>query len=327
MLHERPQFSREIGAYRRDPIDPAPKRHKLDPLPGTPAHLNGAFDPAGGPKRKWPDYLAFFAQLSPQLDVILRGSGYKECRGGRIFNSHFHDDWRRKGDIIVLCANKERWEDEGVLIERARQREASHAWRQGYWNLLDRAQWSWKKGDWSFGGGNMVTGFQYGIKEKVEEIAGEVKGAVKQNAPDSLKGDTGKKVLTGGSGPWGVGTQQAPLLDRIGLTMNPFKLLSGNINTDNPNADGFGSARPGSSWYSKLVPNWLTSDSTPSSSSFGDWRRSSWSWGKVQKKERALWERILWGGDRVVDAGRRVGDRVRREAGGGGGGGGGGAWA
>ena len=330
MVHERPQFSRERGVYRRDPIDPAPKRHKLDPLPGTPAYLNGHFV-SDGPKREWPDYLAFFAQLSPQLDVILHGSGYKECQGGRIFNSHFHDDWRRRGDIIVLCADKERWEDEGVLIERARQREASHTWRQGYWNLLDRAQWSWKKGDWSFGGGNMVTGFQYGLKEKVEEVAGDVK--------DAVKGETGgKKVLTGGSGPWGVGsgsgssstvnklagTQQAPLLDR--LSLNPFKLLSGNTNKlDNPNTDAFSSARPESSWFRTLVPDWLSSSSTPSSSSFGSWRRSSWPWGKVQRKERGLWERILWGGDRVVDAGRRVGDRVRREAGGGGGGGG--AWA
>ena len=331
MLHERPQFSREMGLYRRDPINPAPKRHKLDPLPGTPAYLNGAVVPGGTTKREWPDYLAFFAQLSPQLDVILRGSGYKECQGGRIFNSHFHDDWRRKGDIIVLCANKERWEDESVLIERTRQREASRAWRHGYWNLLGRAQWSWKKGDWSFGGGNMVTGFQYGLKEKVEDVAADVK--------DAVKGETGgKKVLTGGKGPWGVGSgsgssssssstvnklvgaQQAPLLERI----NPMRLF-GSVNTDNPNTEAFGSARPGSSWFSKLVPDWSRSDSTPDSSSFGSWRRSSWSWpwSKVQRKERGLWERILWGGDQVVDAGRRVGDRVRREAGGGGGGG---AW-
>ena len=156
----------------------------------------------------------------------------------------------------------------------------------------------------------MVTGFQYNLKEKLEDAAADVK--------DAVKGDTGKKVLTGGSGPWGVGTQQAPLLER--LSLNPMKLF-GNINTDNPNTDGFGSARPGPSWFRKfgtrLAGVRLDTELVVL------WRLAAEQLAleyRMQKKEPALWERILWGGDRVVDAGRKVGDRVRREASVGGGG-------
>ncbi|OQE07604.1 hypothetical protein PENVUL_c013G04430 [Penicillium vulpinum] len=52
-------------------------------------------------KHEWPDYLIFFAQLEPTLYTILRGSYYGEC--WRTFNSHWHDDWRRHGDIVVWC--------------------------------------------------------------------------------------------------------------------------------------------------------------------------------------------------------------------------------
>jgi phosphatidylinositol glycan class B len=49
----------------------------------------------------WPDYLVFFSDfLEPILQPNIRG-GYKECWRG--FNSHAHDDWRRKGEIVVWC--------------------------------------------------------------------------------------------------------------------------------------------------------------------------------------------------------------------------------
>lgn len=57
-------------------------------------------------RRPWPDYLLFFAQLEPALQSALRGSGYMECR--RIFNSHWHDDWRRVGDVVVWCLDERR---------------------------------------------------------------------------------------------------------------------------------------------------------------------------------------------------------------------------
>ena len=59
--------------------------------------------PAGviGERRPWPEYLVFFEQLLPALEEKLEGSEYKEC--WREFNSHWHDDWRRKGDVVVWC--------------------------------------------------------------------------------------------------------------------------------------------------------------------------------------------------------------------------------
>ncbi|USP76583.1 glycosyltransferase family 22 protein [Curvularia clavata] len=52
-------------------------------------------------RRQWPQHLVFFEQLEETLQEHLSGSRYKECWRG--FNSHFHDDRRRVGDVIVWC--------------------------------------------------------------------------------------------------------------------------------------------------------------------------------------------------------------------------------
>lgn len=57
-------------------------------------------------RRPWADYLIFFAQAEKTMDVALRGSGYAECWRG--FNTRWHDDWRRKGDVVVWCLWPER---------------------------------------------------------------------------------------------------------------------------------------------------------------------------------------------------------------------------
>ncbi|KAF2833999.1 hypothetical protein CC86DRAFT_365741 [Ophiobolus disseminans] len=54
-------------------------------------------------RREWPQNLVFFAQLEPVLREVLGDTRYSECWRG--FNSHFHDDWRRKGDVVVWCLN------------------------------------------------------------------------------------------------------------------------------------------------------------------------------------------------------------------------------
>lgn len=54
-----------------------------------------------GPRRIWPEYLVFFDQLRPMLESRLDGSKYVEC--WREFNTHWHDDWRRKGDVVFWC--------------------------------------------------------------------------------------------------------------------------------------------------------------------------------------------------------------------------------
>lgn len=54
-------------------------------------------------RRPWPQNLVFFSQLEPAMKEHLQGTVYRECWRG--FNSHFHDDWRRKGDVVVWCLN------------------------------------------------------------------------------------------------------------------------------------------------------------------------------------------------------------------------------
>ena len=57
-------------------------------------------------KRLWPQYVVFFEQLEPLIKRSLgdaEGSRYGECWRG--FNTQWHDDWRRKGDVIVWCVD------------------------------------------------------------------------------------------------------------------------------------------------------------------------------------------------------------------------------
>jgi phosphatidylinositol glycan class B len=55
----------------------------------------------GESKRKWPQNVVFFEQLEPVINEVLGRSRYRECWRG--FNTHFHDDSRRVGDVIVWC--------------------------------------------------------------------------------------------------------------------------------------------------------------------------------------------------------------------------------
>ncbi|PYI03713.1 GPI mannosyltransferase 3 [Aspergillus sclerotiicarbonarius CBS 121057] len=65
---------------------------------------------------EWPDYLVFFAQLEPTLQNLLRFSAYKECY--RTWNTAWHDDWRRRGDIVVWCVDPQ---EQGSDLQRQRE--------------------------------------------------------------------------------------------------------------------------------------------------------------------------------------------------------------
>lgn len=55
---------------------------------------------------QWPDRLVFFGALEDTIkDHLGKESRYNECK--RFFNTHFHDDRRRKGDVIVYCLENE----------------------------------------------------------------------------------------------------------------------------------------------------------------------------------------------------------------------------
>ncbi|KAG9841060.1 glycosyltransferase family 22 protein, partial [Aureobasidium melanogenum] len=50
-------------------------------------------------KAQWPEYLVFFEQLEPTMTECLAKTEYRQCWRG--FNTHWHDDWRRQGDVVV----------------------------------------------------------------------------------------------------------------------------------------------------------------------------------------------------------------------------------
>ncbi|KAI8381170.1 Alg9-like mannosyltransferase family-domain-containing protein [Radiomyces spectabilis] len=53
--------------------------------------------------RPWPTHLVVFENLlhDPEVKQILDDGHYHICQ--RFFNTHFHDDKRRRGDVMVLC--------------------------------------------------------------------------------------------------------------------------------------------------------------------------------------------------------------------------------
>jgi phosphatidylinositol glycan class B len=52
--------------------------------------------------KKQTSHLVLFDNLYTQLNGYLKEQGFTECQ--RFFNSHFHDDTRRRGDVVVLCS-------------------------------------------------------------------------------------------------------------------------------------------------------------------------------------------------------------------------------
>jgi len=57
-------------------------------------------------QRRWPSRLVFFEQLEDTMKNHVRAMdiNYRECWRG--FNSHFHDDWRRQGDVVIWCLDE-----------------------------------------------------------------------------------------------------------------------------------------------------------------------------------------------------------------------------
>lgn len=64
-----------------------------DPVGWVRENLGG-----GDGKREWPERLVVFEALGEPWRAVM---GYSECWRG--WNSHWHDDWRRKGDVVVFC--------------------------------------------------------------------------------------------------------------------------------------------------------------------------------------------------------------------------------
>ncbi|KAL8764736.1 MAG: hypothetical protein Q9209_007903 [Squamulea sp. 1 TL-2023] len=63
-------------------------------------------------KKVWTGYLVFFGQLEEEMGRVLRGSGYGVCWRG--WNGWVHEDWRRRGGMVVWCLDegeKRRWRE------------------------------------------------------------------------------------------------------------------------------------------------------------------------------------------------------------------------
>ncbi|KAI5238502.1 hypothetical protein E4T43_07417 [Aureobasidium subglaciale] len=57
-------------------------------------------------RAQWPEHLVFFEQLEPTMTELLSKTTYEECWRG--FNTHWHDDHRRHGDVLVWCLSKDK---------------------------------------------------------------------------------------------------------------------------------------------------------------------------------------------------------------------------
>ncbi|SGZ52409.1 CIC11C00000002844 [Sungouiella intermedia] len=59
---------------------------------------------------KWPSHIVIFEPMETIFDSYVNGSGYEQCT--RFFNSYFHWDDRRRGDMIVYCDTRVKKEHE-----------------------------------------------------------------------------------------------------------------------------------------------------------------------------------------------------------------------
>ncbi|PTU24169.1 hypothetical protein P175DRAFT_0427956 [Aspergillus ochraceoroseus IBT 24754] len=127
-----------VGGLRYIPRRPSYRTH-----PSQPSLATQRSSP-----HEWPDYLIFFAQLEPTLNSLLRSSSYGEC--WRTYNTAWHDDWRRRGDVVVWCLDPN--EQQSWRAEK-RKREVEERDRQ-----FDRVIQSFKR---EAGGSKKSSSFQW----------------------------------------------------------------------------------------------------------------------------------------------------------------------
>ena len=96
LYNREPPSATEIGMVTSSPLEA--EEYISNANFETP--VTSPFDGGTGLKY-WPDYVVFFAQLEPVMRRVAKDSAYGEC--WRTFNSWAHDDWRRKGDVVVWC--------------------------------------------------------------------------------------------------------------------------------------------------------------------------------------------------------------------------------
>lgn len=93
-------------------------------------------------EHEWPDYLIFFAQLEPTMKDALRGSFYGEC--WRTWNTAWHDDWRRKGDIVVWCLDPSIQQEWQIKIRKQLEAERDRQFDRMVEGIRKSASSKWK---------------------------------------------------------------------------------------------------------------------------------------------------------------------------------------
>ncbi|KAI4183998.1 MAG: hypothetical protein LQ346_006199 [Caloplaca aetnensis] len=88
------------------------------------------FDRGRERKKAWTAYLVMFGQLEEEMAKVLKGSGYGVCR--REWNGWkgWHEDWRRRGGMVIWCLDegeKRKWRQ----VEK--EREEERGWRNWVW--------------------------------------------------------------------------------------------------------------------------------------------------------------------------------------------------
>ncbi|KAL8690008.1 MAG: hypothetical protein Q9224_004508 [Gallowayella concinna] len=73
-------------------------------------------------RKAWTGYLVFFGQLEKELEKVLSGSGYGVCWRG--WNGWGHEDWRRRGGMVIWCLDegeKKRWSERDEASRRQKE--------------------------------------------------------------------------------------------------------------------------------------------------------------------------------------------------------------
>jgi phosphatidylinositol glycan class B len=89
-MDEADQFYADPTAWMREHMEDTESLWKRQPDAGVDIHQD---------KAQWPEYLVFFEQLEPTMKGFLANSPYRQ--GWQTFNTHWHDDGRRQGDVVV----------------------------------------------------------------------------------------------------------------------------------------------------------------------------------------------------------------------------------
>ncbi|KAK6007883.1 hypothetical protein QM012_004697 [Aureobasidium pullulans] len=96
-IEARSSYLDEADQFYEDPIDWM--HEHMEDLDSLAKRQSSAAIDIHQDKAQWPEYLVFFEQLEPTIREYLAKTAYRQCWRG--FNTHWHDDWRRQGDVVV----------------------------------------------------------------------------------------------------------------------------------------------------------------------------------------------------------------------------------